>query len=241
MHPLDSMHACLNVDEIVRLIACELVASGGRGTAVALACCRKSLEDPVLDALWVKQHRFFQLLKSFPGDVWNEGGCTVSTPMTCFFLFLLNGSIRKSFRRLPTTIEWARFRKYARRMRELREHYALDVLPPMEVLPVLKFRTVDEPLLPSLKTLHLSSVPRPFVQFIPFLLSPGVTSIFLAFAPDCPQAIVASVVSSFPTRCPDLQMISLDFLPTNPMITAVPEWFSPPIGTLSKNSMSNPH
>ena len=75
------MHACLNVDEIVRLIACEL----GKGTAVALACCRKSFEDPVLDALWVEQYRLLPLLKSFPEDVWNQGGCVVSVPMICMF------------------------------------------------------------------------------------------------------------------------------------------------------------
>ena len=86
---LDSMHACLNVDEIVRLIAYELVASEGKATNVALACCRKSFEDPVLDALWVKQYRLLPLLKSFPGDVWNDEKCTVSTPTTWFFLFLM--------------------------------------------------------------------------------------------------------------------------------------------------------
>ena len=76
---LDSMHVCLNVDEIVRLIARELVASGGNATAVALACCSRNFEDPVLDALWVEQTRLLPLLKSFPGDVWNEDRCTVST------------------------------------------------------------------------------------------------------------------------------------------------------------------
>ena len=86
-HLLDSMHACLNVDEIVRFIARELVASGGKGTAVALACCRKDFEDPVLDVLWVRQWELLPLLKSFPGDVWNEGGCTVSAPTTCAFPF----------------------------------------------------------------------------------------------------------------------------------------------------------
>ena len=49
------MHICLNVDELVRLIACELVASEGKATAVALAGCCKSFEDPVLDALWETQ------------------------------------------------------------------------------------------------------------------------------------------------------------------------------------------
>jgi len=72
------MHACLNVDEIVRLIASELVASGAKATAAILACCCKSFEDPVLDALWETQDRLRPLLKSFPEDVWNEGGCTVS-------------------------------------------------------------------------------------------------------------------------------------------------------------------
>jgi len=76
------MHACLNVIEIVRLIACELVTSRRDATAVGLACCCKSFEDPVLDALWETQYRLLPLLKSFPGDVWNEGGCTVSVPTT---------------------------------------------------------------------------------------------------------------------------------------------------------------
>jgi len=76
------MHACLNVDEILRLIACELVASEGQATAVALACCCKSFEDPVLDALWETQYRLTPLLKSLPGDIWDGGECTVSTPIT---------------------------------------------------------------------------------------------------------------------------------------------------------------
>ena len=63
------MHACLNVDEIVRLISCELVASKARATTVALASCCKSFEDPVLDALWETQERLLPLLKSLLGEV----------------------------------------------------------------------------------------------------------------------------------------------------------------------------
>ena len=82
------MHACLRVDEIVRLIASELVGSGGKGSAVALTCCCKSFEDPVLDALWETQDELLPLLKSFPGDeVWDEDKSTVSPPMTCVFRF----------------------------------------------------------------------------------------------------------------------------------------------------------
>ena len=46
------MHACLYVDEILRLIASELVVPGAKATTVLLVCCCKSFEDPVLDTLW---------------------------------------------------------------------------------------------------------------------------------------------------------------------------------------------
>ena len=46
------MHACLNVDEIVRLIVRELVWSRETGATVALACRCKSFEDSALDTLW---------------------------------------------------------------------------------------------------------------------------------------------------------------------------------------------
>ena len=82
------MHACLKVDELVRLIAHELVTSGAKATIVALARCCKSFEDSVLDVLWETQGALLILLKSLPGDVWNEGGYIVSVPTTWFSLSL---------------------------------------------------------------------------------------------------------------------------------------------------------
>jgi len=66
------MHPCLSVDEVLGLFACELVASGAGATAVALARCCKSFEEPVLGALWEEQERLAPLLKCFPRDVWEE-------------------------------------------------------------------------------------------------------------------------------------------------------------------------
>ena len=83
------MHPCLYIDEIVRVIARELVASGGPATSVALARCCKSLGDPVLDVLWQTQVQLLPLLKSLPRDVWNGRGYTVSPP-TIYILSLLN-------------------------------------------------------------------------------------------------------------------------------------------------------
>ena len=79
------MHACLNVDEIVRLIASKLVGSKTNATAVALASCRKNFEGPVLDVLWETQDKLLLLLESLPEDAWNESECTVSAPKTRFF------------------------------------------------------------------------------------------------------------------------------------------------------------
>jgi len=71
------MHPCLRVDEIIRLIACELVASGGKATAATLACCCKSLEDPVLDVLWETQKGLTPLLKTLSGGALDSRGCMV--------------------------------------------------------------------------------------------------------------------------------------------------------------------
>ena len=79
------MHACLNVDEIVRLITNELIQPNAKSGAVALACCHKSFEDPVLDTLWGRQDRLLPLVESLPGDIWNEDEHTVSTPTVCVF------------------------------------------------------------------------------------------------------------------------------------------------------------
>ena len=86
------MHPCLCVDEIVRLIAHELVASEGKATSVALACCCKSFEEPVLDVLWQAQEELKPLLRSLSDDIWDWGGCAVSPQKCalCLFTHLLN-------------------------------------------------------------------------------------------------------------------------------------------------------
>jgi hypothetical protein len=63
------MHPCLRVDEIVRLVASELVASKSKATAAALARCCKIFEDPALDSLWGDVHSLFSVLSILP-----EGG-----------------------------------------------------------------------------------------------------------------------------------------------------------------------
>ena len=84
------MHVCLNVDEIVRLLACELVASKANATAVSFACCCKKFQEPVLDALWKTQDRLTPLLKCFPQDVWEEKDGDFVSQVTKFIFSTLN-------------------------------------------------------------------------------------------------------------------------------------------------------
>ena len=79
---LGSIHLCLNVDEIVRLIITELVTSRAEATAVALACCCKDFEDLALDVLWETQESLLLLVKSLPQDVLDGGRHTVSVLTT---------------------------------------------------------------------------------------------------------------------------------------------------------------
>jgi hypothetical protein len=213
------MHPCLSIDEILRLIACELAASTGRATTVALACCCKSFEDPALDALWETQNTLLPLLKSLPGDVWDGDGYTVSVPTTCVFFFL-NRLDRKSFRRLPTTLEWARFRNYVRRIRTFKGP-GDSIFLSAEAFAVLQPCAVSEPFLPNLKCLYLWDTVGGFIPFIPSFLSPATTIIDIIFDEGgLPKATFASMVTTFPALCPNLQRIYLYPLPRDLIITA---------------------
>ena len=214
------MHHCLNVDEIVRLIACELVTPERKATAVCLACCCKGFQDPVLDTLWATQLGLFQLFQCFPGDVWNEGGYTVSTPTTLFFPSSTLGS--KEFQTTSDDDGMDSFpevcSKNARAQRPAPGHSGTQS---SEVYAAMQLHAVNEPLLPNLTTLNLWAVRGTLIQFLPFFLSPRITSISLqalAFYHSIPVA--ASVIANLPKTCPNLQDINLQSLPRDPVITA---------------------
>ena len=80
------MHPCLNVDEILRLLARALVSSDAKAAAVALACCCKTFEEPVLDVLWEMQNQLIPLLECFPQDAWEEKDGRFVSPSTALIL-----------------------------------------------------------------------------------------------------------------------------------------------------------
>ena len=211
------MHHCLRVDELIRLIARELVADGGHATAVSLACCCKSFENLALDALWEIQDQLDPLLGTLPEDVWRPRPYDVSVAMMSLIFSLLNYLNRKTIKRPPTKQEWDRLGKYAQKMQNLSEMSA----PPSELLSVLHLCASGKSLLPNLKTLEMGfycdSVP-----FISSFLSTKTTAIDLEFPYlklDLDKVMAASMITTLPKLCPNLHKIHLLDLPKDPMIT----------------------
>ena len=210
------MHHCLSVDEILRLLAYELVASEAKATAAALARCCKTFEEPVLDVLWETQDQLAPLLKCLPRDVWGEGDESIVSPLTVFIIPAFNRpASRKVFKRVPTKIDWIHSQKYARRMRELR---IVDTITP-DTLQLLHHYTTDDPWLPGLKTFECDQATTAFISFIPLFLSPKTTWIDLDFAEGATTVMIASVVSRLSTLCPDLESITFFGLPRDSIIT----------------------
>ena len=119
---------------------------------------------------------------------------------------------------MPTTAEWACLTKYSRRMRELELDLDNESVA-SNVLSVLQLRTLNEPLLPNLKSLVLKEVPADVIPLIPLFLSPRTTDIEIRFDPDSPTVMVASMMINLPKLCPYAQSITLEPLPRDSTIT----------------------
>ena len=63
-------HRTLAVDEILREII-DRVIDIHPPTAVSLACCAKSFEEPALSALWKTQKELPVLIRTLPPDSWD--------------------------------------------------------------------------------------------------------------------------------------------------------------------------
>ena len=104
-------------------------------------------------------------------------------------------------------------------MQKLKQFVTPDSLSP-ETFSVIQLRTIDEPLLPNLRTLELTGIEWWLMPFIDLFLSPRTTSVTLGFKSNLPDAVIASAITTLPTLCPGLQAITLYTLPRSLMITA---------------------
>ena len=88
-----------------------------------------------------------------------------------------------------------------------------------DVLFTLQLRTANEPLLPKLETFECKCATEAFIPFIPSFLSRKTTEIDIGFDEDSPTVMVASMITGLSMFCPDLECITLNDLPRDPIIT----------------------
>ena len=65
------MNQALYIEELVRRIAFSADDRfPGSASLLALACCCKTLEGPVMDVLWQRQKHFHVILQTLPVRCW---------------------------------------------------------------------------------------------------------------------------------------------------------------------------
>jgi len=69
------MNQIFYVEELVRQIAFNADhGSQGSASLLALACCCKTIEGPVMDVLWQRQESLHIILRTLPADCWTITG-----------------------------------------------------------------------------------------------------------------------------------------------------------------------
>lgn len=109
---------------------------------------------------------------------------------------------------MPTTSEWSRFKKYARRMKKLESNISEEPVP-LDVLSTLQLRTLNETLLSNLKILELEEATADLIPFFPLFLSHRTTHIHINFIASPPAVMIASMIINLPKLCPYMESIFL--------------------------------
>jgi len=66
-----TMDRVFYIEELVQRIALNADdGSVGSASLLALACCCKALEDPVMDILWQRQNILYNIVQTLPVDCW---------------------------------------------------------------------------------------------------------------------------------------------------------------------------
>ena len=91
----------------------------------------------------------------------------------------------------------------------------------LDFLFALQSRAANEPFLPKLRAFKCGRTippPIPLIPLIPSLISRRTAEVHIRFCGDSPTAMVASVIIRLPMLCPDLERITLEGLPRDPVI-----------------------
>jgi len=83
----------------------------------------------------------------------------------------------------------------------------------------LQSRAANELLFPKLRAFECQHAPPASITPLPSFISHRTTEIYIEFDGDFPTVMVASIIIKLPMLCPDLECITLDNLPGDPVIT----------------------
>ncbi|KAF9792958.1 hypothetical protein BJ322DRAFT_90657 [Thelephora terrestris] len=178
------MHPCLLLDDILRLVAVEII-NLERPSAVSFACTCRAIEASVMGVLWGSyQNDLINLFRCFPSEVWE---IRESDSSKLYF----------DFKRHPSPPEWERVNRYASWMRTL-IIYEDSTCPSPSSRAWRELRALrPADLLPNLRSLEWYSAADTFV-YINLFLSPRLTSLNVHVVPDVPN--VGPILDFFPVE-----------------------------------------
>jgi hypothetical protein len=213
------MHQIFRLDELVQSVAhCVDHTAEGSASLLALACCCKSLEGPVMDALWCRQTILSTILRTLPADSWSvDDGVFVRKKLTYPFVSQASPGFQSLSRNLSQE-EWNRFRRYTARVTELEVHgaYSQPAIAPKRPLAWVSAETIQ---LFGMESQRGGFWPRVYslkcnigweaAPFISSFLTPTITNLNLSF-PDEDSRFLQPMLSIISHTCHQLQSLTID-------------------------------
>ena len=221
LHRTSTMNRLFYVEELVQWIAFSVdEGSTGSTSLLALACCCKALEGPVMDILWQRQKFLPVILRTLPVDCW-----TFTNKVYVSGLYLNpSGHLFPIVQRLvrtPTTREWERFRVYTGRVVELCVGRESGMAVSSETIAFLGMQSTLDPLWPRLTSLRLSNgLGWDSVASTLAFLSPKINTLALILPRDT-SILLQPILSITSDRCQCVQELVLDVVVDNPQS---PHW-----------------
>ena len=208
------MNKAFYVDELVRRIGFHADGrSLGSASLLALACCCKALEGPVMDVLWKRQKYLSVILQTLPADCWTVTNRVYVSGLwlaSSSFVSLIPSLFPQHLVRAPTKEEWERFKLYTGRVVELHVGRIYSGEVSSETISFLGMQSTVDPLWPRLTSLKLLN--RPGWNSVPptlSFLSPKMKTLALILPRDA-SILLQPILSIASDRCRWLQELILD-------------------------------
>ena len=215
---MSSTHRVFGLDELVRNIAHRADATTqGSASLLALACCCKSLEGPVMDVLWRRQTILPTILETLPADSWSVTNDVFVRKKLDFPPASWALPDFQSLSRNLSRDEWERFRRYTARVTALGvpKTYPWLVIPLYRFQPWISTETIQifwmesqrGGLWPRVRSLECY-IDWDIVPFISLFLTPTIADLCLSF-PRNSNPLLQPALSLLSHTCRQLQSLKV--------------------------------